>query len=426
MTSRPGLAAQAELLGALDGLAAGGDAELAVDRHRLGLDRVLGHDTAAGRSRGRSGGWAAAAAAAARRWSATRPPRPRRGCVSSLDHSSSTWAGRMPRSGRRRRIVAGLAQHHPGAGGVVQGQAGPAQLQQGLDSEIRQGVGEQRPQASGPRQLLLGAWHVALVHGHPGRHGVDQGAGDIAVQLPGPNHPLGLLGQGGGLRASPGGASPPASARPGRSRPRAAHRLRWRPRRRGPGSGRPGRPDRPAGSRSPPAAGRWAATGCPGRARPGRPGCRPASGPRRRGTTAPAAAPDSSGRCCRPAASRRPAPVRLRRPSARPRPAHRPGPAARPRARPPAGSVRAGPGPRTSRTSGGWCRPVRRRRRAGPASRPAARPGRCPRRPGRGRSRSPAARWPHTRTAALACSSGTSSGSRRSSSARSSSWNRWW
>ena len=53
VTSRPGLAAQAELLQALDGLAAGGDAELAVDRHRLGLDRVLGHDTAAGRSRGR-------------------------------------------------------------------------------------------------------------------------------------------------------------------------------------------------------------------------------------------------------------------------------------------------------------------------------------------------------------------------------------
>ena len=41
--------------------------------------------------------------------------------------------------------------------------------------------------------------------------------------------------------------------------------------------------------------------------------------------------------------------------------------------------------------------PVRRRTRAGPASRPAARPGRCPRRPGRGQSRSPAGRWPHTR-----------------------------
>ena len=41
VTSRPGLAARAELLSALDGLAAGGDAELAVDRHRLGLDRVL-------------------------------------------------------------------------------------------------------------------------------------------------------------------------------------------------------------------------------------------------------------------------------------------------------------------------------------------------------------------------------------------------
>jgi hypothetical protein len=45
----------------------------------------------------------------------------------------------------------------------------------------------------------LDAWHVAPVYGHPGRHGVDQSAGDIAVQLPGLNHTLGLLGQGGGL-----------------------------------------------------------------------------------------------------------------------------------------------------------------------------------------------------------------------------------
>ena len=95
--------------------------------------------------------------------------------------------------------LAGVAQHHPGTGGVVQGQTRPAQLQQGLDREIRQGIGEQRPQASGPRQLLLGTWHVALVDGHPGRHGMDQGAGDIAVQLPRLNHPLSLLGQGGGL-----------------------------------------------------------------------------------------------------------------------------------------------------------------------------------------------------------------------------------
>src|SRR5829696_6733315 len=34
------LTAQAQLLSAVDGLASGGDAELAVDRYRLGLDRV--------------------------------------------------------------------------------------------------------------------------------------------------------------------------------------------------------------------------------------------------------------------------------------------------------------------------------------------------------------------------------------------------
>jgi hypothetical protein len=95
--------------------------------------------------------------------------------------------------------VAGLAQHHPGAGGVVHGQADPAQLHQGLDRQVGQGVGEQGPQPSGQRQLLVGACQVALVYGHPGGHAMDQGAGHIAVQSSGPNHSLGLLGQGGGL-----------------------------------------------------------------------------------------------------------------------------------------------------------------------------------------------------------------------------------
>jgi hypothetical protein len=69
--------------------------------------------------------------------------------------------------------VAGLAQHRPGAGVVVQGQAGAAQFQQGLDRQVGQGVGEQGPQAGGPRQLFLSLPHLALVYGQPGRHGMD-------------------------------------------------------------------------------------------------------------------------------------------------------------------------------------------------------------------------------------------------------------
>jgi hypothetical protein len=47
--------------------------------------------------------------------------------------------------------------------------------------------------------MALGAGQVALVRGHPCQRGVDQGAGHIAVQRSGPNHPPGLLGQGGRL-----------------------------------------------------------------------------------------------------------------------------------------------------------------------------------------------------------------------------------
>jgi hypothetical protein len=109
-------------------------------------------------------------------------------------------AGEDAQVGPPSEDVAGLAQHHPGAGAIVQGQVGAAQLQQGLDGEIGQGVGEQGSQASGPPELCLGAWHLAPVQGCPGHHRMDQAAGDIVVQPPIPNDAVCLVGEGGGLR----------------------------------------------------------------------------------------------------------------------------------------------------------------------------------------------------------------------------------
>jgi hypothetical protein len=88
-----------KLLQALDNLAARGDAELAVDRGGLALDRVLGDvepfpDLGKVRRVGSSGSSAVV--------SDETPTVPR--LVSSLDRSSSTWVGRMPRSGRSPRI----------------------------------------------------------------------------------------------------------------------------------------------------------------------------------------------------------------------------------------------------------------------------------------------------------------------------------
>ena len=108
-----------------------------------------------------------------------------------------------------------------------------------------------RRRAAGTR-CSLGPGQVALVQGHPGGHGVDQGADRVVVELP-------------GLARSPGPARPGPRPRPSRRVPiatmaalgqgdrggRQRPGVGARPRPRGPGPGRPGRRRRRAGSATP-------------------------------------------------------------------------------------------------------------------------------------------------------------------------------
>ena len=57
--------------------------------------------------------------------------------------------------------VPALLQDRLGAAGVIQRQVGMAHLHQHLHRTPGDRVGEQRPQASGPRQLLLGSRYIA-------------------------------------------------------------------------------------------------------------------------------------------------------------------------------------------------------------------------------------------------------------------------
>jgi hypothetical protein len=103
--------------------------------------------------------------------------------------------GEAAEVGSQLQDVSSLAQDLPGASEVVQGQVGPPLLEQGLHREPGNRVGEQRPQASSPGEVLLGPWDVAAVQGDAGRDSVDQRGHDVVVQLSGLQHGQGLPGQ---------------------------------------------------------------------------------------------------------------------------------------------------------------------------------------------------------------------------------------
>jgi hypothetical protein len=68
-----------------------------------------------------------------------------------------------------------LPQRRPGPGGVVERQVSAGELQQRLDGVVGQCVAEQPPQASRPRQVLVGPRQVVAVHGYPCDHRVGEG-----------------------------------------------------------------------------------------------------------------------------------------------------------------------------------------------------------------------------------------------------------
>ena len=262
--------------------------------------------------------------------------------------------------GSQLEDAAGLAQDRPGAAGVVQRQVGPGHLQQRLHRHAGDRVGEQRPQASGLDKVLFGPGQVAVVQGHPGGHGVDQGAHDVVVEVPG----LTAIARACSARASASchcwrsiammARSARAVEAAGKAPVSRAHLDRV-------GQDRiclVGVAVEQVGDtlqqqrRRPPRA-------SPGSARPARPARRPASGPCRCGTAARRASPGSSPSCCRLAAPPRPGHGPRRRPAfggvcpafGPRRPAHQrlqPGPEHRHRRV----RGRPAPGPRTTPTSG--------------------------------------------------------------------------
>ena len=108
------------------------------------------------------------------------------GIVSSFGPSSLGLLGEGAEVGPQLEDVAGLSQDRPGAGGVVQGQVGAHQLEQCLDGEGRDGVGEQRPQPGGLGEVLAGPRAVAPVQGRAGHHRMDEGDVEVVVKKPVP------------------------------------------------------------------------------------------------------------------------------------------------------------------------------------------------------------------------------------------------
>src|SRR5262245_31032930 len=143
---------EADLLRALDRLAAGGDAELVVHRERVLLHRVVREvQPLADLPEGEVGGQ--------QREHAQLRPGERR-CSDALFADRVELGpqlvgllGEDAQVGPQVEDVPGLPQGFLGAGGVVERQIGAPKLQQRLDGEVRRCVAEQRAQARGPGEL---------------------------------------------------------------------------------------------------------------------------------------------------------------------------------------------------------------------------------------------------------------------------------
>ena len=265
------------------------------------------------------------------------------GIVASFDSQLLGLLGEDAEVGPQLEDVAGVSQDRPGAGGVVQRQVGAHQLEQCLDGQGRDRVGEQRPQPGGLGEVLAGPGAVAPVQGRAGHHHMDEGGVEVVVQGPFPADPQGPRGQ--GLGPLPvavldrhqrplgqgGGGGGQGTGVGGDLHRTGQHRV-------GPLDLALQQEREPLQEQ-----GRSPARCSPGPVPRGRSSRRRPSAPRRRGRAAPGSWPASSRRCCRRGPSRWPSPARRRPPSARPPPACPATPGARSRARRPPGSAPVSP-----------------------------------------------------------------------------------
>src|SRR6516225_6074248 len=159
-----------QLAGPRDRLAAGGGAQLAVDRVRLRLDGVAGQEQFPADLRERQVG-------GEQRQQAQLGGAQRRGSrggrtpgLGKLRPQVLGLPGEYPQARAPREDLAGLADERPGGGQVGERQVDAGQLDSGLNGEVGKRVGQARPQPLRPGQLLQGARPVALVQRHPRGH----------------------------------------------------------------------------------------------------------------------------------------------------------------------------------------------------------------------------------------------------------------